>query len=158
MKIKKLCVVLSAVFVCISLVSCGGMAKTDDDLNGGVKTDKGYAEKVVVDNEICTFKITGVNPDGALGYTLNVFLENKTDEDLMFSLGKVSVNGFMCDPFWASEVDDRKKAKSDINFSKEEFMTYGIEKVENIEFTLIVYDEDDWMKGNLVEQKYTFKP
>ena len=158
MKLKKLLVVLSAVLVCFFLVSCGGMAKTDDDLNGVGKTNSGYAEKVVVDNEVCTFKITGIDPGGALGYTLNVFLENKTDEDLMFSLGKVSVNGYMCDPFWASAVDDGKKAKSDINFSKEEFMTYGIEKVENIEFTLLVYDEDDWMKGNLVEQQYTFKP
>src|SRR5699024_2510800 len=35
-------------------------------------------ELVVVDNEACSIKITGIDPDNMWGYTLKVLLENKT--------------------------------------------------------------------------------
>ena len=54
-----------------------------------------FAEQVLVEDDNCTVKVTGIEADGLWGYTLKVFLENKTDTELMYSLEKVAVNGFM---------------------------------------------------------------
>lgn len=112
----------------------------------------------LVDDENCTMTITGINPDGFLGYTLKVFLENKTDKELMFSLDEVSVNGYMCDPFWASTVSAGKKANEEISFLESDFETNGITEVTDITFTLNVYDSNDWTADNFVSQTFTVNP
>lgn len=121
-------------------------------------TDPAFAEITLVDNDTCTVIIKGVDEENLFGYTLNVFLENKTDKELMFSLDEVSVNGFMCDPFWASTVSAGKKANQQITFMESDFETNGIEEVSEITFTLKVYDNGDWLAGNLVEESFTINP
>lgn len=122
------------------------------------KAERGFEEKVFVDDENCAFTISGIEPDGLFGYTLKAELENKTEETLMFSFDDVSVNGYMCDPFWACSVEPGKKAKSDISFSESDFEELEIEEVEEIEFTLTVYDENDWSAPDYVQQTFTFRP
>lgn len=122
------------------------------------ETKKEFQEKVYVDDENCTFKITGVEEDSIWGYTLKAYIENKTDKTLMFSWDGVSVNGFMCDPFWASEVQPGKKAIQDISFSEDSFSELGIENVESIDFTLSVTDSDDWEVPPYVNEAFTFNP
>ena len=117
-----------------------------------------FTEITLVDNETCTVIIKGIDEENLFGYALNVFLENKTDKELMFSLDKVSVNGFMCDPFWASTVSAGKKSNDQITFMDSDFETNGIEEVTEITFTLKVYENGDWLAGNLVEETFTVNP
>lgn len=117
-----------------------------------------FDEIILVDDENVTAKITGVEPNGLFGYTLKVFLENKTDLQLMFSVDNVSVNGFMCDPFWASIVDAEKKANEQICFMESDFELNGIEEVTDVTFTLKVYDSNDLMTDYLVEETFTVNP
>lgn len=117
-----------------------------------------FSEITLVDNENCTVIVKSVDPDNLFGYTLNVYLENKTDMELMFSVDKVSVNGFMCDPFWASTVSAGKKANQQISFSKSDFEANGITEVTDISFTLNVYDNNDWTADYLVEETFTVNP
>lgn len=117
-----------------------------------------FEEITLVDDENCTVIVKGIDPDALFGYTLNVFLENKTDKELMFSVDQVSVNGFMCDPFWASTVSAGKKANEQISFSKSDFETNGIKEVTDISFTLNVYDNADWTADYLVEKTFTVNP
>lgn len=115
-------------------------------------------EMVIVDNENVTFKITGIDPNGLLGYTVKIFAENKTDRNLMFSLQDVSVNGFMCDPMWASTVSAGMKSNETITFLTSNLRDNGIETVTRIDFTLNVYNSDDWTEEHLVENTFTVYP
>ncbi len=117
-----------------------------------------FSEITLVDDEKCTVIIKGVDANNIFGYTLNVYLENKTDKELMFSVDDVSVNGFMCDPFWASTVSAGKKANEQISFSESDFETNGIKEVSEISFTLNVYDNADWTADYLVEETFTVNP
>ncbi len=117
-----------------------------------------FEELVLVDDANCTVIIKGVDADNLFGYTLNVFLENKTDMELMFSVDEVSVNGFMCDPFWASTVSAGKKANQQISFAESDFEANGITEVSDISFTLNVYDNNNWLADHLVEETFTINP
>lgn len=117
-----------------------------------------FKEITLVDNESCTVIIKGVEEDALLGYALNVYLENKTDLELMFSVDQVSVNGFMIDPFWATTVTAGKKANQQITFLDSDFETNSITQVEEISFTLNVYDNNDWLADYLVKEVFTVNP
>ena len=150
--LKKLICVIMIGILCFSFVGC---SETEVSTGDSVQEKKGFEEVVFVDDESCSFKITDIKDDSIWGYTLKAELENKSEKNLMFSMDEVSVNGFMCDPFWATSVQSGKKAKSDISFSTESFEELGIEEVEEIEFTLSIYNEDDWMEKRLVEEVFT---
>ena len=109
---------------------------------------------VLFDNDACTMIVTGYNPDGMFGFELNAYLENKTDKTLMFSIDNASVNGFMADPFWASSVAPGKKSSEDITWMSSTLEENGIEKVESIEMTINVYNEDDW-EDRIIEDVFT---
>ena len=117
-----------------------------------------FEEIVLVESDEITVKITAVETDSIFGYTLKAFLENKTDKELMFTLDSVSVNGFMCDPFWASTVAAGMKSNVDISFSKSELEKNGIETVEEIVFTLRVYDNGNWQAEDMINETFTFNP
>lgn len=117
-----------------------------------------FAETVLIDDENCTVSITGIEDDSIWGYTLKAYLENKTDINLMFSLEDVSVNGFMCDPFWASSVSAGMKSNEDISFLADDFRRNGITAPSAIRFTLNVYDADNYTVEHLVSQSFTLYP
>lgn len=89
-------------------------------------------------------------------YTVNVYMENKTGQNLMYSWDLVSVDGIMVDPFWAASV--AKRACSEISFRRSDLEEKGIADISAIEFKLIVSDYDDWDTPNLLEGTYTYSP
>lgn len=117
-----------------------------------------FRATTLVDNRDCLFRIEAIEEDGAGGYTLQAHLENRTDKNLMFSWNEVSVNGYMCDPFWATTVTAGMKAKEQIVFSEAELARSGIRDVTHMEFTLSVYDDEDWAAPRLVEEDFTLYP
>ena len=121
------------------------------------ETKPEFQENVLIDNENCTVKITAMDADSIWGYAINVYLENKTNKELMFTIDNVSVNGYMCDPFWAASVAAGKKANEQIGFTDDDFEKNGIEKVNEITFTLRVYDNDDWMADDIFNETFTVK-
>lgn len=112
---------------------------------------------VIADNEDLRFVIERVN-EAASEYSLQVYLENKTDRNLMYSWDMVSVNGYMIEPFWAMSVAAGKKACSEITFYRSDLEANGIENVSDIEFTLLVSDYDNWDASSLLEETYTYTP
>ena len=119
---------------------------------------KAKDEMVVVDNDSCAFVILGTYEDSFWGYTVSVYLENKTaDKILMFSWDDVSVNGFMVDPFWASSVPAGSKKLSSIYFSSSKFEENGIKDVDEIAFELRVYDSENWMADDFVKDTFTYR-
>ncbi len=116
------------------------------------------SDNVLVDNEYVTVISTGYGHDEILGYTANLFLVNKTDKNLMFSADEVSVNGYMLDPLYAELIPGDKCSFSFMSWFDDELEDNSISEVEEIEFLLSVYDDDDWSSDDLVSEKITLKP
>lgn len=115
-------------------------------------------DTVIVDNGELTFIIEGVDDELADFYTLNCYIANHTDKNLMISWDNVSVNGFMVDPFWASAVSAGKQAYAQIVFYRSDLEAQDIEVVQEVEFNLLVSDYDNWETDYLLDEVYTFKP
>lgn len=116
------------------------------------------SDLVLFDNDDCTLIVTGFDPDSLLGFAVNVYLVNKTDKGLMFSVNDASINGYMCDPFWATSVAAGKAKNSSIEWSNSTLEENGIESIDEIELPVHVYYEDDWASGDLVNEVYTITP
>lgn len=115
-------------------------------------------QQVIAEDENLRFVIEWADEENPSAYKLHVYLENKTDRNLMYSWDKVSVNGYMIDPFWATSVTAGKKACSEITFYRSDLESNGIENVSDIEFTLLVSDYDNWDVPYLLEETYTYTP
>lgn len=113
---------------------------------------------VVAEDENARFVIEWADAEDASEYTVYVYMENKTDRNLMYAWDMVSVNDMMVDPFWATVVAAGKRACAEVVFYRSDLADNGIEDVENIEFTLIVSDYDDWEGGNMLEKNFTYRP
>jgi hypothetical protein len=163
---KKLLAMLLCGVMVVSLASCGESAEESnspsqnepqqtisneptqsDDQEPENHTPEGditFSELVVVDNDECSVKITGVDPDDIWGYTLKAELENKSaDKNYMFSVQSASVDGLQSDPFFATEVAAGKKSVNDISFTDSDLEENNI-SFTDIELTIRVYDSDDW--------------
>lgn len=116
------------------------------------------SDNVVIDNEYVTVIVTGYENDDIWGYTVNLFLLNKSDKNVMFSVDDASVNGYMADPFYATSVSAGKCAFSSMAWSDTTFEENGITDVEEIELTFRVYDQDNWLGDDFANQTVTLKP
>lgn len=55
-----------------------------------------------------TVIVTGYEDDERWGFSANLFLVNKSDKTVMFSVDEASVNGFMADPAFCGRRSARK--------------------------------------------------
>lgn len=118
-----------------------------------------FEEITVVDNEFCTIKITGINPDNLWGYTLNAYLENKSkDTTFMFSIDGAAINGIQTQPLFASEVAPNKKSNVEISFMDSTFSNYSASDFTDIELSFRVYDSNDWAADEVAEVTQNIYP
>lgn len=115
-------------------------------------------EQILLDDENVSFIILEEKEDSIWGYYLLCYLENKTDKDLMFTWEDVSVNGYMIDPFWAEIVTAGKRSYEEIHFLNSYFEENDISSVEEVEFTLHIYDSDNWTSNAVFYDTLTYKP
>ena len=115
-------------------------------------------DTVLVDNDDISFIVTGYEPDSLFGYAVQLFLVNKTDRGLMFSVNDASVNGFMIEPYYGHELAAGKCCFGEMDWSESDLEENDIETVEDIEFTLHVHDSDDWMADDIFNEVLTLTP
>ncbi len=115
-------------------------------------------DNVIIDNEQVTVIVTGYETDDIWGYTVHLFLLNKTDSSVMFSVDEASVNGYMIDPFYAKSVSAGKCAFSSMSWSDTSLEENGITKVEEIEMLFKAYDDENWTGDNFVNEVVTLNP
>lgn len=113
---------------------------------------------VLTDNDAITAVVTGYDKDDIWGYTVNVYFLNKTENELMFAVEDASVNGFMADPFFATSLKGGKCTFTSMSWSNSSLEENGITDVEEIEFTLRVYNFDDLMADDIFNEKITLNP
>ena len=116
------------------------------------------ADETIVDSEDLTFTITSVSASRSGDVSFKVLCVNKTDLNLMFSWDNVSVNGYMIDPFFASTVAAGKSSNVDISFSNRSLENANIASIDELVFTLRVYDSEDWSADKLVESEFIIYP
>ena len=116
------------------------------------------SDNVIVDNEYATVIVTGYEEDEIWGYTVNLFLLNKTDKNVMFSVDDASVNGFMMDPFYAKSISAGKCAFSSMSWSNTTLEENSITEITEIEFNIRAYDEENWSGNDFANEKITLKP
>ena len=114
--------------------------------------------QVLVDTEDLYFAIKQARTDAALGYEWKVYIENRTDQNLMFSFEKVSVNGVMCDPFWAEVITAGKKGNCEITWMRDSLQEKQISDVTEVDFTLNVYNDDDYTEAPLMHDPFAVFP
>lgn len=116
------------------------------------------SDQVLIDNEKCKATVIGTENDSILGYTLNLYLENKSNSSVMFYVEDVSVNGYMIDPFWARSVSAGNVAFSDMSFNTSAFEENNIETVEDIELTIRAYNYEDYSANDYAKETVTINP
>ncbi len=116
------------------------------------------SDNIIVDNEYVTVIVTGYEDDAIWGYTVKLFLLNKTNKNVMFSVDEASVNGYMADPFFAKTVSAGKCAFSSMSWSDATLKENEITAVEEIEFNLRVYDEENWLDDDFANKTVTLRP
>lgn len=116
------------------------------------------SDNVIIDNDYVTVIVTGYEEDEIWGYSVNLFLLNKTDKNVMFSVDEVSVNGYMADPFYATSVSAGKCAFSSITWFDSTFEENDITEVKTIDFNFTAHDEDNWFSDYFVNETITLNP
>lgn len=153
--------VLSIVLTCVGCGSSSSSSKSDDTkVEEQAENKQEDTTQVLFDNEYCSCILTGYDDSILQPFALKVTLENKTaDKELMFSVQDVSVNGFMCDPFWADSVAAGKKANATIGWMSSTLEDAGISgTIETIELHFRVTDFNDWMADAVIDQVITLNP
>ena len=112
----------------------------------------------LVDNELMSAVITGFEKDDFWGYVAKVYVINKSSESLSLTTEDVSVNGFMCDPFFGTTLDAGKKDVTTMTWSIEDFEKNGIKQIEEIEMKLRIYRPNDFFSDDLYSERITVKP
>lgn len=112
-------------------------------------------EQVLFTNEQASFVLTS-NPyaDGFWGQMIDVRLENNADTSLMFSLDEVSINGYMIDVLFASDIAAGKKENTSITIFSSELEKNKITTIETIEFELHIYNSENWEAPDIVQQTF----
>lgn len=113
---------------------------------------------LLVDSDTITIGITQLEAVEPLGYVMYVYMENHSEQTLMFTLDDVSINGFMCDPFWSFSLPSGKKAHDFIIFYQSDLDLFGITEVTELEFLLSAYLDEDWLSDAIVQESFTIHP
>ena len=175
---KKMIAAVTVATLALSFAACGGAAEENTSPDTQATTPstqettpstqapsekpeqtqpqkENFKEIVLVDNDDVTVKVTGIEEDTMFGFELNVFLENKTDKELMFTVDGVSINGFMCDPFWADPVAAGKKSNTGISWFEDDLKDNNITTVDDVSFILKIYEEDDVLAKDVFSDTFT---
>ena len=89
--------------------------------------------------------VKGLSEDASfMGSSILVYLENNSGRDITVQARDVSVNGFMLDPIFSSDVLNNKHAVSTITFLSDDLATNEITKIETVELSFHIFDYSDW--------------
>jgi hypothetical protein len=80
--------------------------------------------------------------EGLFGPEINVSISNDSEENVTIQVRDCSVNGFMMDPIFSSDIVAGKKANDTITFMSDDFEENGITSIETIELSFKIFVTD----------------
>ena len=161
---KKLLALLLTVVIIFSFTACGfDLPFADGNSKKSAKDEGGKMDLdvVAIDNSECTVKITGIEFDNKQGYTLKVYLENKSsDKKYMFAVDSASLNGIQCSTSFACSVAAGKKSNNKITFATSTIEESGLNPADytDIELTFRVYDYNNWFADDVAYETVNIYP
>lgn len=111
---------------------------------------------VLVDNDYAKIIAMGFDSENSDFPGLSLYIENKTDKTLTFSIDSASINDIMLDPFYASEVGSGNMRFSRVEWEESMLTDADITEVEVIDFSLRVYDSESY--DEMFVQDCQFRP
>lgn len=105
--------------------------------------------------------VIGIREDPLWGYTLDLYLENKTGKIVMFAVDDASINGYMADPFFATELYPENRKFASVSWSNTTLEEIGISdytSITDIEFNIHAYDSRDWLADHFADETVTINP
>lgn len=82
--------------------------------------------------------------DSIFGPSIVVYIENNGDRAVTVQARDVSVNGFMVEPIFSSDVMAGKHAVDTITFMSTELEDNEITAIENVELSFTIFDYEGW--------------
>ena len=82
--------------------------------------------------------------DSFWGADVYVYIENNSDQDITVQVRDVSINGFMVDPIFSSDVVAGKKAFDAITFMDSDLTDNDITDITSIELKFHIFNMDNW--------------
>ena len=141
---KKAFCLLLTLLLTFSMVACSAEEKKTTNKTSPSPAPIIFQEQVLVDNEACKIQITGIEPEGEFGYTLNAILENKSkDKTYVFALTGSSVNGVLANSIFGMELAPGEKANEGIYIGDEELQE-ALGDFTDICLSFKVSDPEDW--------------
>ena len=118
-----------------------------------------FEELTVLDDEECLVKITNVDPENIWGFTLNTYIENKSEDTAYtFSIISAAVDGVEIEPFFSTDVAAGKKSHEEINLFDSTVEELDVLTYSDIELTLKVRIKDDWTADPISETTFHVYP
>ena len=174
---RKLLALALAAMMLLTFAACGGEAPAPETAapvteapavteapiqeETAAPTDAPAAEipdTMLVDDENCSFSVSLASENAHLGMTLDALCVNKTDRTVMFTWNTVSVCGYLYDPLWSQEVGPGETVTSTVYIDTWVLEQYGITALDEIQFTLYIFDTEDFMAQPLVNEVFTIYP
>lgn len=88
--------------------------------------------------------VKGLKEDSIFGPSIVVFIENTGDKNVTVQTRDASINGFMVDPMFSTDVIAGKRAIDEITFLKSELEENEITKIESAELSFHIFDSESW--------------
>lgn len=82
--------------------------------------------------------------DSFWGADIYVYIENNSSRDITVQLRDVSINGFMIDPIFSSDILPGKKAYDSITFFESDLTDNEINTIDELSLKFHVFDADSW--------------
>lgn len=101
-------------------------------------------EQVIADNDLFTFTIRGRDEDNIWTYNLNLYIENKSEQDLVFSWQDVQVNGVPADPWLYCTVPAGLRTCFNLYFNEDDMQAKEIDAIKTVDFRLKVTPTDSF--------------
>jgi len=101
--------------------------------------------EIAYDQENVKIVIKGLSENTSLlGPEIVVYIENNSTENITVQTRELSINGFMIDPIFSTDVMSNKKAISSITFLSSDLEDNDITKFETLELSFHIFNLDTW--------------
>ncbi|MDR0875823.1 MAG: hypothetical protein LBN12_06400 [Clostridiales Family XIII bacterium] len=96
--------------------------------------------------------------DSFWGADIYLYIENNTNQDVIIQSRDCSVNGFMIDPFFSSDILAEKKAFSEISFLQSDLESNDIESIDKLDLSFTIINADSWdeiLKSDIITVNFS---
>lgn len=124
-----------------------GQAEPEMEEEEPVKEESDQAtiqEQVIYDENDIKITAKALEYDDWFGPSITVLVENNSQHNITVQTRNSSVNGLMIETLFSCDVAAGKKANDSITFYDSDLEMSGITTIKDIEFSLYIFDSDDW--------------